>query len=159
MAKIMNLEEYIKTFAGQNAQYEFWRGSNYGTLVQINFAIKILDFTDDSNYNLFNQIIHSIDDQGALFIIGGLPLVYQLVKLRYPILIFEEDKEKSVVLPYKQDHYHLDISVIPKMREENYWSYLELWNKQGNRNIIASTPLITHILWNRFNPDQVRFYN
>lgn len=156
----MNIEEYIKSITNKfylnmpkdpNGLYT----AEFGALEDI----ILLDCNKEYfTYKDYNDSILSLKPNGALFIIGGLPLVYQLVKNRIPILIAEEDVNVSVVLP-NEESCLIDINKIPKMLPHHYWDYINLWNTQGNRNIIAQSKLLRHILWNRFNPDNIKFYD
>lgn len=133
----MNIPEFIKSFTSRD--------------------LPILD-CNSQPFSVYNTLVTDLGLNDALFIIGGLPLVYQLIKERIPVLIAEEDRNISIVLPNEKD-CQIITSMIPRMLSHNYWEYIELWNRQGNRNIIAAPKLLRHILWNRFNPNNIKFYD
>lgn len=145
----MNLNEYIIKVTNRSDIYYYDESDTMHNIIVLD--LKKWNWKDDH----YNKAINKLIDPSALFLIGGLPLLYSLVKDRVPVLINQLEPSLSVVLPFDKDSCKINVGKIPKMLQHHYWEYLNLWNIQGNRNIICESRFFEHILYNRFNP--VRF--
>lgn len=149
----MNIEEYIKSFTDKPFAY-------YASELEPNkYEIIIVDLTKYS-YKVYIDALEKLVNSSSamLFFIGGIELVYFLIKHKAPIVLFENDTNISVLVTYGNKYsLDFDAELVPKMNYNRYIQYINLWNEQGNRNIICPKRFLDSILWNRCNPDNVKF--
>lgn len=133
-------KEFILDFINEN-----YKGNDF------NNEIAILDKEIGYNVEEYNRLISKLKFNGVLFIVNNLPLVYQLVKEKKPILIIKEIQNISIVYKNNSD---IHLSFIEKTKNSFYIEYINWYNNYANKNILAEFRFFKHIFYNNFSKEQ-----
>lgn len=146
----MNLEDFIIKTTQINPIF-------YSKDLQLDKNYKIIILSEDIKYDytIFNKIYNSLNDDGVLFIINNLPLVYQLIKEKAAIVILKEQNNLSCVYKNNVSSFLFEqLNYIEKTKDSNYIRYINWYNDYANKNIICEYRFFEHLLYNRFTTEQ-----